>query len=65
MADFAGVGVEDIHAIDIYLYQVISGIEDVDIGFAEEDEEVAFAGIFQVSGHVEVGVNMVIEKWIT
>lgn len=56
-ADFACFGVEDVNTGDFYLNLVISGVADVDVGFAEDDEEVAFAGIFEVSCHVEVGVR--------
>ena len=60
-ADFAGVGVEYVHAVDLDLYFFTIGIEDVDVGFAEDDEEVAGAGVGQVVGHVEVGVHAGLE----
>jgi hypothetical protein len=34
---------------------------DVDVGFTEDHEEVAFAGVLQVAGHVEVGVHAGLE----
>ena len=37
-ADFAGVGVEYVHAVGFDLYFSTIGIEDVDVGFAEDDE---------------------------
>lgn len=43
-ADFAGVGVEDVYAVDLDLVLAIR-FEDVDIRFAEDNEEVAFAGV--------------------
>ena len=36
-------------------------VEDVHVRFAEDDEEVAFAGVFEVVGHVEVGVHARLE----
>ena len=56
-ADFSGVGVEDVYAVDFDLNFVVFGVENVDIRFAEDDEEVAFAGVFEVVGHVQVGVH--------
>lgn len=56
-ADFAGVGVENVYSVDFDLYLVVSGIDDVDIGFAEDDEEVAFASVLEVTGHVQVSVH--------
>lgn len=32
-------------------------VKDVDIGFAEDDEHVALAGVLQVLGHVQVGIH--------
>ena len=60
-ADFAGVGVEYIHAVDLDLDLAVFRVEDVDVRFAEDDEEVAFAGVFEVVGHVEVGVHAGLE----
>ncbi len=60
-ADLASVGVEHVDAFDFYLYLTVIRIEDVDVGFAEDDEEVAFAGVFEVAGHVEVGVHARLE----
>ena len=56
-ADFAGVGVEDVHAVDADSYLSVFGVEDVDVRLAEDDEEVAFAGVFEVARHVQVGVH--------
>jgi len=56
-ADFSGVGVEDVYAVDFDLNFVVFGVENVDIRFAEDDEEVAFACVFEVVGHVQVGVH--------
>jgi len=60
-ADFAGVGVEDVYAVDFDLDFSAFGIKNIDIGFAEDDEEVAFAGVFEVVSHVQVGVHSGLE----
>ena len=60
-ADFTGVGVEHVDAVDLDLDLTVFRVEDVDVGFAEDDEEVAFAGVFEVVGHVEVGVHARLE----
>ena len=36
-------------------------LQDVDIGLAEDDEEVALAGVLEVAGHVQVGVHARLE----
>ena len=51
-ADFAGVGVEHVHAVDFDLYLVVFGVKDVYVRFAEDDEQVPLAGVLQVVGHV-------------
>ncbi len=49
---------EGIDAVDFHLHMIIfGGWEDGDVGLAEDDEEVAFAGVFEVGGHVAVGVH--------
>ena len=35
----------------------VFGVEDVDVRLAEDDKQIAFAGVLQVVGHVEVGVH--------
>ena len=56
-SDFAGLGMEDVYAVDGDLDFVVFYGGDVDVGFAEDDEEVGFVGLFEVGGHVEVGVH--------
>ena len=46
-ADYAGVGVEDVYAVDLDLDLPVACRQDIDVRFAEDDEEVAFAGVFQ------------------
>ena len=50
---------------------VAGGFEDVDVRLAEDDEELALAGVLQVAGHVQVGVHPRLEwfaefttKWL-
>ena len=52
-AHFAGAGIEDVHAVDLHPdVAVCVRIEYVDVGLAENDEEVADAGALEVFGHV-------------
>ena len=60
-ADFAGVGMEDVHAVDFDLDLIIFRVENIDVGFAEDDEQIALAGIFEIVGHVQVGVHAGLE----
>ena len=54
-ADFAGLGMENVYAVDGDLDFAVFYGGDVDVGFAEYDEEVGFVGLFGVGSHVEVG----------
>jgi hypothetical protein len=56
-AHLAGVGVEDVHAIDLHPDLSSFGGKDVDVRLAEDDEQVPLAGILQVVGHVQVCVH--------
>ena len=59
--DFAAVGVEDVDAVDLDADLAVFSVEDVDVGFAENDEEIAFAGVLEVVGHVQVSVHARLE----
>lgn len=59
--DFAGGGVEDVDAVHFDAVAAVRVFQEIDIGFAEDDEEVALAGIFEFGGHVEVGVHAGLE----
>ena len=61
--DFAGVGVEHIDAVDLDLDLILLRVEDINVRLAEDDEEVAFPGVLEVVGHVEVGVHARLEDW--
>ena len=41
---------------------VFAASQDVDVGLAEDDEEVALAGVLQIVGHVQVGVHAGLEN---
>ena len=56
-SNFAGLGMEDIDSVDFDLNFAVVSIEDIDVGFSEDDEEVAGAGVFEFVGHVEIGVH--------
>src|ERR1700683_646121 len=62
-ADFTGVGVEDVDSVDLDRDLVSIGREYLDIGLAENDEEVSFAGVLQVIGHGEGGVPSRLKDW--
>ena len=56
-ADLAGVGMEDVHPIDLDPELIVTRIEEIDVGFTEDDEEVAFARVLEIVRHVQVGVH--------
>ena len=63
-ADFAGVGMEHVHAVELDLARlgaVVLDRDDLDDGLAEDHEQVALAGVLQVAGHVQVGVHARLE----
>ena len=62
-SDFAGVGVEYVHTVNFYLNPVIFDFEDVDIRFAEDNEEIALAGVFEIVGHVQIGIHPGLKHW--
>jgi len=56
-ANFTGSGIEDVHAEDLDLNVAVVGRKDLDVRFAEDDEQIALPGILEIVGHVEVGVH--------
>lgn len=56
-ADFSGVRMKNIDAVDFNLYLPVFCIDNVDVGFTEDNEEIALSGIFEIVGHVQVGVH--------
>ena len=59
--DFAGVGMEHVDAFYFNLDLTVLCIEDINVRLAEDDEEVAFAGVLEVVGHVEIRVHARLE----
>ena len=53
----AGVGMEHVHAFYLDAQLAVPRGENVDIGFAEDDEEVALAVVAQIVGHMEICVH--------
>jgi len=56
-AHLAGIGVKHVHAFYLDAQLAVPYGENVDIGFAEDDEEVALAVVAQIVGHMEIGVH--------
>ena len=56
-ADFARVGVEDVDSVHFDADLAVFLGDQGDIRFAEDDEQVSFAGILEVVGHVQVGIH--------
>ena len=57
--DFAGLRFEDVDSVDLHLHLIRLAFDgqQVDVRFAEDHEQIAFAGVLQVFGHVQVGVH--------
>ena len=60
-ADFSGAGVEDVNPLTLTWIWSSSVSMNIDVGFAEDDEQVALAGVLEVVGHVQVGVHAGLE----
>jgi len=58
---FARLGLEDVHAIHFYTELAVLLCQKDDIRFAEDDEGVAFAGVLEVLGHMQVGIHAGLE----
>ena len=56
-ANLAGVGMEDVHPIDLDPELTVTRVEEVDVGFTEDDEEVAFTRVLEIVRHVEISVH--------
>ena len=59
--DLAGLGLEDVDTVDLDAELAVVAGQELNIGLAEDDEEVAGAGVFEFVGHVEVGVHAGLE----
>ena len=54
-------GVEDIDAVHLHAQLAVLLGQQVDVRLAEDDEQVALAGVLEVVGHVQVGVHARLE----
>src|SRR5690554_4161312 len=61
--DLASLGFEHIHAVNLDLDLVVASIQNIDIGLAKNDEQIAFTCVLEVVGHVQVGVHSGLEYW--
>ena len=61
LTHFAGLRLEDIHAVDLHAQLAVRLGDQVDVRLAEDDEQVALAGVLEVFGHVQVGVHARLE----
>ena len=61
LTDFAGLRLEDVDAVHLHAQLAVLLGQQVDVRLAEDDEQVALAGVLQVVGHVQVGVHARLE----
>ena len=61
-SDIAGLGMEYINPVDLDPDPPILGLQDVDIGLPEDDEQVTLSSVLQVVRHVQVGVHAGLEN---
>jgi hypothetical protein len=54
-------GVEDVDAVHLHAQLAVLLVVSVDVGLAEDHEQVALARVLQVLGHVQVGVHAGLE----
>src|SRR5947208_1369616 len=60
-ADLTCGRMEDVDAFDLDLHLAAVGWQHVNIGLAKDDEEVAFASVLEIVGHMQVGVHACLE----
>ena len=60
--DFSGTGVEDIDALHLHAQPVIRLRQEINVRFAEDDEQVSLAGVLEILGHMQVGVHSSFEN---
>ena len=56
-ANIAGVGIEHVDAVDLHPHLASAIVEDLHVGLAEHDEQVALPGVLQLVRHVQVGIH--------
>jgi hypothetical protein len=60
-ADFARVGMKHVDSLDLHPKLAVLLRQHVDVGFAEDDKQIALARILEILGHVQVGVHARLE----
>ena len=55
--DFSGAGIEDIDALHLHAQPTIRLRQELNVRFAEDDEQVSLAGVLEILGHMQVGVH--------
>ena len=61
LTHFAGLGFEHVHAVHLHAQLAVLFRQEGDVRLAEDDEEVALAGVLEVLGHVQIGVHAGLE----
>jgi hypothetical protein len=56
-ANFSRAGMEHIHASYLYLNLAVFQVDHVDVWLSKNYEQIAFAGVLQFIGHVQVGIH--------
>ena len=60
-ADLARRRIEDVDALHVHHQTSIVLVQNLDVGLAEDDEQVALAGGLELAAHVQVGVHARLE----
>ncbi len=61
LTHFAGLRLEHVDAVHLYAQLAVRSRQEVDVRLAEDDEQIALAGGFEIFGHVQVGVHARLE----
>ena len=59
--DFTGLRFEDIYAFHLDAQLAILFGDEFDVRLTENDEQVAFASVLEILGHVQIGVHAGLE----
>src|SRR5262245_39150859 len=62
-ANLAGRRVKHVHALHMHTQCAVVYVQNVDVGLAEDDEEIALACGLELAAHMEVGVHAGLEHW--
>src|SRR5205823_3427355 len=58
-----GAGIEHVDAVYFDAQLIVFFWQERDIGLAEDDKEIAFAGVLEIGRHVQVRVHARLENW--